>query len=147
VSPFVAVLMLITGLTVVLALLVVRRRHHAWVTVAVGLVALLVLTAGAVFAIVPPRVTSPSGLAEQCPYDRLVWSNMPGDVSDGWQPCRRTARVELAVILLTASGVTVAAAATGLRLSSPTEGDRLDHATSSTVSPVAASTGLEPSRR
>jgi hypothetical protein len=128
---------------VVLALLVVRRRHRGWVTFAVGLVALLVLTTGGVFSIVPPRVTSPTGLVEHCPYDRLVWSNMPGDVSDGWQPCRRTARVELAVMLLAASGLTVAAAAAGLRLSAATE----DHPTSSTVAPGTATTGLEPARR
>ncbi len=116
VSLFVGILMLLTGLTVVLAMSVVRRRHRTLVTLAVALVTLLVLAAGGLFLIIPPEVPSAgSQRLASCPYDRLVWSNMREDVDESWQPCRRIARVQLAMTLVGASLVTVMAAAIAVR--------------------------------
>lgn len=109
--------MLVTGLVVALALIAVRRRHRTPVTLGVVVVVLLVLGAGGIFLIVPPQVPSPTSTdaLASCPYDRLVWSNMPEDVDLSWQPCRRVARVQLALTLLGASSVTVMAAAIAVR--------------------------------
>lgn len=119
VSLFVGMLMLVTGLTVVMAMMVVRRRHRTAVTIAVAVVTLMVLAAGGLFLIIPPRVPSAASarVLAQCPYDRLIWSNMPGDVDASWQPCRRVARVQLALTLVGASLVTVMAAAVAVRKS------------------------------
>lgn len=116
VSIFVGVFMLIAALSVVLTLLVVRRRHRFWLSVALGLVSVTVLGIGGLYLIAPPHVRSAEqpGQWHRCPYDRLVWSNMRADVQTVWQPCRRTARVQLALVLLGTSTVTVAAAAAAL---------------------------------
>ncbi len=109
---FVVSFMLLTGFTFVVALLVVRRRHWTIRSVAIGLVTLVVLGAGGIFLIIPPEVPSardPSTLT-RCPYDRLTWSNMRGDVAPSWQPCRRVARTQLALILVGMSWLTVMAA-------------------------------------
>lgn len=118
VSMFVGAFVLFTALVVVLTLLVVRRRHQVLLSVTLGLVTLIILGAGGVYLIVPPQVPSAEQpqVRERCPYDRLVWSNMRPDVDPGWQPCRRTARTELALMLTGASMLTVGTAAAGLRL-------------------------------
>jgi hypothetical protein len=117
VSTFVGVLMLVTGLVVVLALLVVRRRHRTPVTIAVALVTVVAFAAGGLFLIVPPQVPSAqsSDQLASCPYDRLVWSNMRDDVDESWQPCRRVARIQLTMALVGASLVTLMAAAMAVK--------------------------------
>lgn len=117
VSLYVAAFMALGGLVLVLALLVVRRRRRLLPMLSLAAVTLVLVAAGTVFLIVPPRVPG-MGDAQQsgrCPYDRLTWSNMPSDVDDFWQPCRRVARVELALTLLGGSAVTVMAAAMALK--------------------------------
>jgi hypothetical protein len=118
VSMFVWAFALLTALVVVLTLLVVRRRHRALLSVALGLVTLVILAAGGVYLIVPPMVPSAAQpqVWERCPYDRLVWSNMRADVDPGWQPCRRAARTQLALVLTGSSMLTVGTAAAALRL-------------------------------
>jgi hypothetical protein len=98
-------------------LMVVRRRRRTLVTVGLGLVTLFVLAAGGLYLIVPPSVPMPGQLQalETCPYDRFTWSNMPGDVDVSWQPCRRVARLQLALTLLGVSSVTVLAAVMATR--------------------------------
>jgi len=121
VSVFVWAFVLVTALVVVLTLLVVRRRHQALLSVTLGVVTLFILGVGGVYLIVPPTVPSAEQpqVWERCPYDRLVWSNMRADVDPGWQPCRRAARTQLALMLTGASLLTAGAAAMALRLTAP----------------------------
>jgi pimeloyl-ACP methyl ester carboxylesterase len=127
VSLYVAAFMALGGLVIVLALLVVRRRRRLLPMLALGAVTLVLVAAGTVFLIVPPRVPSLGGVQQsgRCPYDRLTWSNMPSDVDDFWQPCRRVARVELALTLVGGSAVTVMAAAMALKRPARSPRDQL----------------------
>jgi len=106
---FVWAVMALTAFTVVLVVLVVRRRGNLGTTLALCLMLLLVLAAAGVNLIVPPQVHSAADPAvlTTCPYDRLTWSNMSPRVENLWQPCRRTARFQLVVILVGGSLVTV----------------------------------------
>jgi len=121
VSLFVWAFVLLSALVVVLTLLVVRRRHQVLLNLTLGLVTLSVLVLSGIYLIVPPRmpVADRSYLGERCPYDRMIWSNMRSDVDEAWQPCRRAARTQLALMLLGSSAVTVAAAAVALNLKAP----------------------------
>jgi hypothetical protein len=125
VSLFVWVFVLLSALVVVLTLLVVRRRHQLLLNLTLGLVTVSVLVLSGLYLIVPPRVpaadlSSPGG---RCPYDRMIWSNMRSDVAEAWQPCRRAARTQLALMLLGSSAVTAAAAAVALSLTAPRTSD------------------------
>ena len=126
VSLFVAVLVAVAALIMVLARLVVRRRHQLLPMLALSLVTLVVVGVGAVYLIVPPQVPSAgaSRVTAQCPYDRLTWSNMRSDVDEFWQPCRRVARLQLALMLLGGSAVTVMAAAMVLKRPAGTPPDQ-----------------------
>lgn len=108
-SMFVWALASLTAFTVVLVLLVVRRRGNLPVTLALSGMLLLVLAATGLNLIVPAQVRSPTDPAVRttCPYDRLAWSNMKPDVDAVWQPCRRAARVQLAATLGGGALVTV----------------------------------------
>ena len=99
----------LAAFTMVLVVLVVRRRGGLAATATWGTVMLVVLSAGVVFLFVPPQVPSrhDPALMTVCPYDRVVWSNMRSDVSDSWQPCRRAARFELASTLVGVAALTV----------------------------------------
>lgn len=121
VSLFVWVFVLLSALVVVLTLLVVRRRHQVLLNLTLGLVTLSVLVLSGIYLIVPPRMpaTDRTYLGERCPYDRMIWSNMRSDVDEAWQPCRRAARTQLALMLLGSSAVAVAAAAVALNLKAP----------------------------
>jgi hypothetical protein len=125
VSLFVWVFVLLSGLVVVLTLLVVRRRRQALLNVTLGFVAMAVLVLSALFLIVPPRMPAKDRplVGEHCPYDRMIWSNMPRDVDEAWQPCRRAARAQLVLMLLGSSAVTVAAAVVALNLKPPRRED------------------------
>jgi hypothetical protein len=111
VSLFVWALTSLAAFTVVLVLLVVRRRGNIAATVSIGLLLLLLFAAVGVNLIVPPVLRShDTGGVTACPYDRLIWSNMRADVDDVWQPCRRAARAQLAIMLMGGALVTVLAA-------------------------------------
>lgn len=111
VSLFVWAFVSLAAFTVVLVLLVVRRRGHVVATVSISLMMLLVFAAAGLNLIVPPVLRSPdAGTVTACPYDRLVWSNMRADVDDLWQPCRRAARVQLAATLVGGALVNLLAA-------------------------------------
>lgn len=120
VSLYVCAMMLLAALTTVVALLVVRRRQRLGLTCAFGLVTLVLLCAGGIYLTTPPRIpTDQQGRWQSCPYDRIIWSNMRPDVDEAWQPCRRMARVELAVMLVGAAAATAGAAARVVRRPSP----------------------------
>ena len=121
VSPFVWACSALTFLIVVVTLLVVRRRRQRLLSLALGMVSMLVLGAGVLYLIIPPSVPTPGQprTLTRCPYDRLVWSNMRADVAEPWQPCRRVARVQLASSLMGTSLLTVAMAALALRRGRP----------------------------
>jgi hypothetical protein len=125
VSVFVWVFVLLSALVVVLTLLVVRRRHQVLLNLTLGLVTTAVLVLSGIYLIVPPRMPAAerSYPGERCPYDRMIWSNMRSDVDAAWQPCRRAARTQLALMLLGSSAVTVAAAALALNLKAPRRDD------------------------
>lgn len=118
-SLFVWALWLIAGFSMVLTVLVVRRRHHLLLNLTLALVTVVVLAAGSVCATLPPRLPSGAdGTLRRCPYDRLVWADMAPQPGGDWLACRRVARVQLALILLGAASITVATGAAGLRLTS-----------------------------
>ena len=125
-----------------------------WLSVALGLVSVTVLGISGLYLIAPPHVPSAEqpGQWHRCPYDRLVWSNMRADVQTVWQPCRRTARVQLALVLLGTSTVTVTAAAAALRrVPSRSRDDRLDASSAGRggdhTAQVGSSSGVRGARR
>ena len=123
VSPFVWVFSVVVSLTIVLTLMVIRRRHQRWLTVGVSLLSMVILAAGWIYLMVPPwapSVTEP-GVLTLCPYARVIWSNMPADIDATWQACRRVARFQLALTLLGISAVTVATAVGAVRIWHPNE--------------------------
>lgn len=117
VSLFVCAFMSLAAFTIVLVLLVVRRRGNIAATMSISLMMLLVFAAAGLNLIVPPVVGSrDAGGVAACAYNRLIWSNMPADVDERWQPCRRAARVQLAATLVGGALVTVLAAGVGPRV-------------------------------
>jgi hypothetical protein len=122
VSGYVFALMLLAATTAVLALLVVRRRRRWLLTSVFVLGTLALLTAGGIYLTTPPQVRSTTQLGrwDRCPYDRIIWSNMPAAVPSAWRPCRSAARVDLTCMLLGAAAATAGVAA-GLLRSVPLE--------------------------
>jgi len=124
VSAFVWFFAVLVSLTVVLTLMVIRRRHRTLVTVSVSAICAFMVAAGCLFLIIPPwapSVSRPGELA-LCPYDRVVWSNMSADIDPEWQPCRRVARLQLALTLLGVSALTVGTAVSATRIGQPEQG-------------------------
>ncbi|MET1006503.1 MAG: hypothetical protein ABWX96_13210 [Propionibacteriaceae bacterium] len=125
VSTFVWFFAALVALTVVLTLMVIRRRHRTLVTLGVGAVCALTVAAGYLFLIIPPWAPSVSqpGVLTLCPYDRVVWSNMSSDIDPAWQPCRRVARLQLALTLMGVSALTVGTAVSATRISRPDDSE------------------------
>ncbi|HYP44115.1 MAG TPA: hypothetical protein VEQ66_02835 [Propionibacteriaceae bacterium] len=116
-SMFVWALTSMTAFTVVLVLLVVRRRGDLRATLGLCAMVLLVLAATGLNLIVPAQIRSAENPATliSCPYDRLAWSNMPPNIEQTWLPCRRAARLQLAATLGGGAVLTVLAAGALLR--------------------------------